>query len=750
MTKRAASSGPRPVPPTDQELINRIYEHVNQTANSWKTDRSGSIYIETAGGVHSPTLAGNSQLEAFRPLRLPTILIGSPLLGGISSTISAYESLKIHGFDIDMLLVLKEEYYENYKYFERWSLEHGIKFAAIDSPPEFIQNDSTKEFTQMLKFYETLTHSESSIANAVRTLQALHLRRIEDLESMPQRALKHIWWPFLQHKLLVNPRQVNVIDSAYKDSMLTYQASSPSPSTSISTNEAHKEHVDADPLLRYKFDGSASWWTQSLGHSHPKLALSVAHAAGRYGHVIFPGCIHEPALNLSEHLLGTVGKGWANRVFFSDNGSTGIEVALKMALTSFKHMYKLPRDVHFELGVVGLKGSYHGDTIGAMDASEPSVYNKQVDWYKGKGAWLDAPQVRIVEGGQTIIFTNPGDQWGETGWKVPYSGLQEIYNIETRLNHDPLTQIYTDHIFNFLRKFRFKSSIIPAALILEPVVMGAGGMLFVDPLFQAVLIRVVRKNSSLFGIFKSELPKLPSDDEIPVESYQETNWSGLPVVFDEVFSGLYRLGRPSAATFLGKEVSPDIAVYSKILSAGTVPLSVTMAREEVFDAFLGEGPVNALLHGHSYTAHPIGCSVAHTGLKLYQEMDSRGDWNTAKQNWKSEIGVSNEAAVPWSFWSQSFVHQLAQVPDVEGVMSLGTVLAIYLKDQSNTKGYTSSAARFFLDQLQSRQLYGQDQIPCEIHARPLGNVAYFITSLNTPLETVEAIQSTILKTLAPN
>ncbi|KAH9457465.1 hypothetical protein MJO28_011767 [Puccinia striiformis f. sp. tritici] len=745
--KQAAATGSISVTPTDQELITSIYKHLHLTARTLGKDRIGSLYVETAGGVHSPTLAGNSQLEAFRPLRLPTILIGSPLLGGISSTISAYESLKIHGYDIDLLIVLKEEYYENYRYFERWSKERDLQFVAIDSPPELIANNSDKEFEQMNMFYDRITNPESSsssISKAVQTLQSLHLARIEKLESMSERALRKIWWPFLQHSSLVNPSQVTVIDSAYKDCLMTHQVKPENPSPSVSTNEDQERSEDMDSLVHQNFDGSASWWTQSLGHANSEIALSAAHAAGRYGHVIFPSCVHEPALNLTEHMLRTVGAGWANRAFFSDNGSTGVEVALKMGLTSYRRRHNLPPGVRFDLGVIGLKGSYHGDTIGAMDASEKSVYNSRVDWYKGRGFWLDAPQIRLVDGQQALIFTNPGDQWGKTGWKLHYPSLHKIYEVDRRLKEDPLTEVYKDHIYAFLRQSRYESTIIPASLIIEPVVMGAGGMIFVDPLFQNVLISVVRNNPQLFGYYKGVMPWERNPD--PPVDVKKDDWTGLPVIFDEVFSGLYRLGKPSAAGFLGQDIHPDIAVYSKILSAGTVPLSVTLAREEIFDAFRGDGPVSALLHGHSYTAHPVGCSVAHTGLKIYEAMDSKGSWDSAKRSWMAEIDPPSKADI-WSFWGQSFVQQLTEFPEVEGAMTLGTVLAIYLKDRANSPGYTSCAAKEFLSRLQSSQLNGDEEIPMGLHARPLGNVAYLISSLNTPSETLEVIQSAILKSV---
>jgi len=93
------------------------------------------------------------------------------------------------------------------------------------------------------------------------------------------------------------------------------------------------------------------------------LTLAVAEAAGRYGHVLFPSGTHEPALNLAEKLLATVGKGWADRVFYSDNGSTGIEVALKMALRAAGRRYGWKGEEGEDIGVIGLRGGYHGDTV---------------------------------------------------------------------------------------------------------------------------------------------------------------------------------------------------------------------------------------------------------------------------------------------------------------------------------------------------------------------------------------------------
>ena len=179
-------------------------------------------------------------------------------------------------------------------------------------------------------------------------------------------------------------------------------------------------------------------------------------------------------------------------------------------------------------------------------------------------------------------------------------------------------------------------------------------MIFVDPLFQRVLIDVVRTSPSLS-------PNVRADDE----------WSGLPVIFDEVFVGLYRLGMESTTSVLG--VRPDISVNAKILTGGLLPLAVTLASESIFNAFYGEDKADALLHGHSYTAYPVGCEVANETLRVVSKMAESPEWADAKDEWKAREA---QAVNVWSFWSPGFVDALSRCEAVGEVMTLGTVLAL--------------------------------------------------------------------------
>ena len=198
------------------------------------------------------------------------------------------------------------------------------------------------------------------------------------------------------------------------------------------------------------------------------------------------------------------------------------------------------------------------------------------------------------------------------------------------------------------------------ALVLEPLVIGVGGI-FVDPLFQRVLIDVVRSSASSSVVAP---PSFPSE------------WSGLPVIFDEVFVGLYRLGLPTTHHLLG--TTPDISVHAKILTGGLVPLAVTLASDSIYRAFLSDSKVDALLHGHSYTAYPVGCEVARETLEIVDRLAKSEQWAAARERWNVPEPASERARQVgvWSFWDPNFVDALSKCDAVGEVMTLGTVLAL--------------------------------------------------------------------------
>ncbi|KAJ7667394.1 PLP-dependent transferase [Mycena rosella] len=668
----------------DNTFISSIASHVRRCAS--RASGPAHLYVETAGGVHSPALSGTTQLDCYRPLFLPTILVGDSRLGGISATISACESLLMRGYIVDAILLFRDEYYRNSEFLTPYFAERGITVTALDAPPPKAA-DLADNFTSTERYYEQL-----DVIPVLKNLDTLHEQRIAELDSMPRRSLDALWWPFVQHGLVKGETDVTVIDSASSDFFSIYKAQD--------TQEASR--------LEAQLDGSASWWTQTLGHAHPALTLAAARASGRYGHVMFPQATHAPALQLAERLLHDgPGKGWASRVFFSDDGSTGMEVALKMALRAFSVRERLE-------GVERKAWAYHGDTIGAMDAcAEEGVYT--CEWHNAKGYWFDPPTISVQQGRPVITLPPALAVAAKSVNCVTSDSIAWVYDVPGRLD-TPLAEVYRAYITATLRSLESSGGSRLAALVLEPLIMGAGGMIFVDPLFQRVLIDVVRG------------PDPPSLLDAPAP------WRGLPVIFDEVFVGLYRIGMQSTIPLLG--VAPDISVHAKILTGGLVPLAATLASDSIFRAFYSTEKAEALLHGHSYTAYALGCEVANETLRLVEKQCRSEAWTSAQARWEVSPGIPGAV---WSLWDPEFVQAVSRMDNVAEVMALGTVLSIKVKDPEadspsipQSTDTTSEASEF---------------AQFSVHFRTLGNVAYFMTSLNTAPEIIRSLEDKIWKAL---
>lgn len=287
-------------------------------------------------------------------------------------------------------------------------------------------------------------------------------------------------------------------------------------------------------------------------------ARALAYAAGRFGHIIHPEVANEASVAAARALLDTINppdrsQSRLTRVFWSDDGSTAIEVALKMAFRAFDRRRPLPgtssdgrapgsakvegapqADLGLvpasegaasvapqrELHVVALSGGYHGDTLGAMDATEPSTFtDSQTPWYSPKGLFL-APPVVALRGGRWTAQL-PGALAEAVGERLDRDLVfltREAAFCPARRNSE-LARVYRSHIEDALDTHESRSGATVGALLMEPILQGAGGMRLVDPLFQWVLADVCRGRS-------------------------------IPVVADEVFTGLFRLGSATACAMV--------------------------------------------------------------------------------------------------------------------------------------------------------------------------------------------------------
>jgi adenosylmethionine-8-amino-7-oxononanoate aminotransferase len=281
---------------------------------------------------------------------------------------------------------------------------------------------------------------------------------------------------------------------------------------------------------RELIDGIASWWTACHGYNHPHIQQAVEMQLASMPHVMFGGLVHEQALRLAGRLARLL-PGSLERVFFSDSGSVAVEVALKMAT-----QYWVNRGAHGKKQFVAFHGAYHGDTLGAMSVSD-----------------LD------------------------TGMHASLAGVLPAHHI-IDLPENPATAPALDKLLND------RSGTI-AAIIVEPLVQGAGGMKFHD----AGVLRHLRALANEHDVL---------------------------LIFDEVFTGFGRTGTMFACEQAG--VAPDIVALSKALTGGTLPLAATVASAKIFDAFWSDDPEKALMHGPTYMANALGCAAANASLDLFE------------------------------------------------------------------------------------------------------------------------------------
>jgi adenosylmethionine---8-amino-7-oxononanoate aminotransferase len=278
-------------------------------------------------------------------------------------------------------------------------------------------------------------------------------------------------------------------------------------------------------------DAISSWWVTTHGHCHPRIMAAIAEQTQKLDQIIFAGWTHEPAQTLALGLLDIMPRP-LRHVFFSDSGSTSVEVALKMALGFWANTGR-PRS-----RVVVMEGSYHGDTIGGMSVGARSVFNR--------------PYEPLLFDVDMLPFPAAGTQ------DRTLSTLEQLCRAPNP----------------------------PAALIVEPLVLGAAGMLVYPRAVLAELRAICTRYDVLF-------------------------------IADEVMTGWGRTGTLLACEQAG--IVPDLLCLSKGLTGGALPLAVTLATAEIFEAHRSDDRSKMFFHSSSYTANPIACAAANSNLAIWRE-----------------------------------------------------------------------------------------------------------------------------------
>lgn len=291
-------------------------------------------------------------------------------------------------------------------------------------------------------------------------------------------------------------------------------------------------------------DGIASWWTACHGYNHPHIAEAVREQLERAPHVMFGGLAHEPAYRLASRLAALL-PGDLDHVFFAESGSVSVEIAMKMAL-----QFWINRGVEGRTRFLSFLGGYHGDTLATMTICDP-----------------------------------------EEGMHGLFAGVMPAQHVVAL----PTDEASTAGLDAYLAEHGHEI----VALIVEPRVQGAGGMLFHSDEVLATLRRLADKHEAL-------------------------------LIFDEIFVGFGRTGDLFACS--GSGVTPDIVTLSKALTGGTLPLSAAIASRKVFEAFWSDDPGAALMHGPTYMANPLACAAANASLDLFET-----------GTWKADVARLNGA-----------------------------------------------------------------------------------------------------------
>ncbi len=371
---------------------------------------------------------------------------------------------------------------------------------------------------------------------------------------------------------------------------------------------------------RRLIDAISSWWVNLHGHSHPLIAEAIARQARSLEHVIFAGFTHAPAEELARRLRAVLPSS-LEHIFFSDNGSTAVEVAIKMAL---QYWWNQGRSEKCKL--VALDHAYHGDTFGAMSVGDDSAF---------------------VEPFSGLLFPV---------WRVPSAYCFRCPVGKERATCD------IDCVQPLAEMLEEKHNEI-AAVIVEPLLQGAGGMI-VHPV---EFLQRIRGLCSKYHIL---------------------------LIADEVLTGFGRCGRMFASQVAG--IEPDVMCLSKGLTGGFLPMGATVCTEEIRKAFRSPDRTRTFFHGHSYTGNPLACAAGIASLKIFE----------------SEPVFERIAAIERIHTER--LSSLKNHPAVGNVRSIGTVAAIEL--DAGDAGYLSGLKPFLYDFF----------IGKGVLLRPLGNVVYVL------------------------
>ena len=394
--------------------------------------------------------------------------------------------------------------------------------------------------------------------------------------------------------------------------------------------------VESGNSTQMIIDAISSWWCKSLGHGHPRLQQVVQSQMERFEHVIFANTTHDTIIELSERLLSLVPTKHCHKVFYAGDGSCAVEIAMKMSL----HARQLTGNIgdqkrrHF----IALKQGYHGETLGALAVSDLGIYKAPYEEMLLKPLFISG--IPYVSGVEDPLWSDCSEVW---------ASLQ------------PILASYAD---------------IATALILEPIVQGAGGMLIYSADFLKRLAVWAKQNN-------------------------------IHLIADEIMTGMGRTGT-YFATEHAHGVEPDFICLSKGLTSGWMPFSAVLTTQSIYDLFYDDYEKGkSFLHSHTYSGHALGARIALEVLHIMKEE------NTCDQ--AKAMQVTMRCSI------QSISEETGMLTNIRGI---GGMIAVDLVVDSFSGSSNHSNQRLGFE------LY-QKAIQKGVLLRPLGNTIYWMPPLNT-------------------
>lgn len=374
-------------------------------------------------------------------------------------------------------------------------------------------------------------------------------------------------------------------------------------------------------------DAVSSWWVNLFGHSNKRINRAIARQVDNLEHVIFANFSHKPAIELAERIVKITPEG-LNKVFFADNGSSAVEVAIKLSFQYFQQVGK-PKKTKF----IAITDAYHGETLGALSVGAIDLYSKIYN----------------------PLLLNTFKVEGPDCFRCKYGLNRKNCNAEC-----------FEHMERTIEENHEKI----AGAIIEPMVQAAAGMKIYSPVYLRKLRNICDKYDIHF-------------------------------IADEIAVGFGRTGKMFACEHA--EVSPDIMCVSKGLTAGYLPLSLTLMTDRIYDAFYDEyATLKAFLHSHSYTGNPIGCAVACETLNIFEDENIIEENKLKSQMIKEKI---EEKLMDIPYFGE--FRQLGMIGAVELVIDKETKEGFDWKERVGYKIYKRALEHGVL-------------------LRPLGNVIYFM------------------------